>query len=64
MQSNAKFKPNDVKYLLKKYNDGLNVKFDNKINKTEYCTHFVNWLNKQDKKILPASKNTPPTLTF
>ncbi len=49
MQSNLKFTPNEVKFNLKKYNDMLNVQFDIKANKTEYCTHFVNWLNKQSK---------------
>jgi len=50
MQSKAKFIPAEVKKHLKSYNDMINVQFDNKNNKTEYCTHFVNWLNKQEKK--------------
>ena len=50
MQSKQKFIPIDVKKYLKQYNDMINVQFEIKINKTEYCTHFVNWLNKQEKK--------------
>ena len=49
MQSSQKFKPEEIKALLKKFNDMLNVQFDVKINKKEYCTHFVNWLKNQDK---------------
>ena len=56
MQSNSKFTPDEVKLNLKKYNDMLNVQFDIKSNKTEYCTHFVNWLNKQSK-----NQNVNPT---
>ena len=44
-----------VKDFLKKYNDMLNVQFEVKINKREYCTHFINWLNKQ-----PKANNTLP----
>lgn len=50
MQSTKKFKPDQVKVFLKKYNDMINVQFEFKNNKTEYCTHFVNWLNKQEKE--------------
>ena len=50
MQSDKKFKPEEVKVYLKKYNDMINVQFEFKNNKTEYCTHFVNWLNKQEKE--------------
>jgi len=53
MQSKAKFKPNEVKVFLKKYNDMLNVQFEIKNNKTEYCTHFINWLNKQEREKAP-----------
>ena len=56
MQSAQKFKPDEVKEFLKKYNDMINVQFDYKINKTEYCTHFINWLKKQQK---PNNGNTP-----
>jgi hypothetical protein len=49
MQSNQKFKVDQVKDFLKKYNNMINVQFEIKQNKKEYCTHFVNWLNKQTK---------------
>ena len=50
MQSKQKFIPAEVKRYLKSYNDMINVQFEVKVNKTEYCTHFINWLNKQEKK--------------
>lgn len=53
MQSKFKLNPSQVKIFLKKYNDMINVQFEIKINKTEYCTHFVNWLNKQEKNVKP-----------
>ena len=49
MQSTQKLNPKQVKEFLKKYNDMINVQFEIKINKKEYCTHFINWLNKQPK---------------
>jgi hypothetical protein len=55
MQSTKKFNPNQVKVYLKKYNDMINVQFEFKNNKTEYCTHFVNWLNKQEKENVNAT---------
>lgn len=59
MQSKQKFKPDQIKVYLKKYNDMINVQFEIKNNKTEYCTHFINWLNKQEKEVVsvPSSKN-------
>lgn len=57
MQSKQKFIPSEIKKYLKSYNDMLNVQFEIKNNKTEYCTHFINWLNKQEKKT--ANKKTP-----
>lgn len=56
MHSNAKFSVNEVKVQLKKYNDMINLQFDKKTNKTEYCTHFINWLNKQQKQSGPTNK--------
>lgn len=50
MQSTKRFNQDQVKVYLKKYNDMINVQFEFKNNKTEYCTHFVNWLNKQEKE--------------
>lgn len=64
MQSSKKFKPDEVKKFLKEFNDMINVQFDIKQNRTEYCTHFVNWLKKQDKSSLPVNKRIPPPLTF
>jgi len=57
MQSKQKFIPIEVKKFLKQYNDMLNVQFEIKINKTEYCTHFINWLNKQEKKTAAKKSN-------
>lgn len=57
MQSKQKFIPVEVKRYLKQYNDMINVQFEIKVNKTEYCTHFINWLNKQEKKT--TIKKTP-----
>lgn len=54
MQSNLKLTVDEVKSFLKKYNDMINVQFEIKNNKNEYCSHFVNWLNKQEK---PIKKN-------
>lgn len=47
MQSSKKLNVDQVKEFLKKYNDMINVQFEFKKNKTEYCTHFIYWLNKQ-----------------
>jgi len=50
MHSRQKLIPIEVKRFLKQYNDMINLQFEIKINKTQYCTHFINWLNKQEKK--------------
>jgi len=57
MQTNKKLTIEMVKEFLKSYNEMINVQFDFKNNKTEYCTHFINWLNKQEK---PVEKNNHP----
>ncbi len=59
-QSSQKFNPDQVKSFLKKYNDMINVQFEFKNNKKEYCTHFIYWLNKQQKEIKagPTTKKT------
>jgi hypothetical protein len=49
MQSSQKFTIQEIKTFLKKYTEMINVQFEIKNNKTEYCTHFINWLNKQIK---------------
>lgn len=59
MQSTKKFKPDEVKNFLKEFNNMINVQFEIKQNKTEYCTHFVNWLNKQDKNKNKPIQNSP-----
>lgn len=56
MQSDKKFKPEEVKEFLKKYNDMINVQFQFKNSKTEYCTHFIYWLNKQEKESIKLPK--------
>ena len=56
MQSDNKYSPEQIKILLKKYNDKINASFDFKDNKKEYCKHFVNWLNTQPKIDAPTKK--------
>lgn len=51
MQSAKKFNPNQVKEMLKKYTEKMNVSFDFKNDKKEFCIHFVNWLDKQEIEI-------------
>lgn len=57
MQSTNKISTDQVKILLKKYNDKINASFDIKQNKTEYCTHFINWLNTQQKENNKSNQN-------
>lgn len=49
MNSQLKFSIDEVKAFLKKYNTTINNDFDFKINKSDYCSHFTRWLNKQQK---------------
>lgn len=56
MQSAYKFTPDQVKIYLKKYNDTINARMDYKISKTEYCSHFVSWLDKQNPSSGPTTK--------
>lgn len=56
MQSVNKYKPYQLKEMLKKYNDRINSQFDFKQNKNEYCSHFVNWLDKQKIELGPTTK--------
>lgn len=49
MNSRLKFIPSEVKLFLEKYNKMINNDFDFKSNKTEYCSHFTRWLDKQEK---------------
>src|SRR6478736_89776 len=55
MNSKLKFSPTQVKCFLKKYNTTINTQFDIKNNKSEYCSHFTRWLDKQEK---PNSNNS------
>jgi len=55
MNSKLKFSPSQVKNFLKKYNTTINTQFDFKNNKSEYCSHFTRWLDKQEK---PNSNNS------
>jgi len=55
MNSKLKFSPGQVKNFLKKYNTTINTQFDFKNNKSEYCSHFTRWLDKQEK---PNSNNS------
>lgn len=56
MQSASKFTPDQVKVYLKKYTDKMNAKFDYKISKGEYASHFVSWLDFQKPDIGPTAK--------
>jgi uncharacterized protein YdaU (DUF1376 family) len=56
MNSASKFNPDQVKIFLKKYNDTINARQDFKNNKTEYCSHFVSWLDKQKVELGPTTK--------
>jgi hypothetical protein len=49
MNSKHKFNPSQVKLWLKKYNTTINTQFEIKNNKTEYCSHFVRWLDTREK---------------
>lgn len=49
MNSQLKFSIIEVRSFLKKYNTTINNDFDFKINKSDYCSHFTRWLNKQQK---------------
>lgn len=56
MNSASKFNPDQVKTFLKKYNDTINARQDFKNNKTEYCSHFVSWLDKQKIELGTTTK--------
>lgn len=56
MQSTGKFSEDQVKKLLKKYNDKINASLDFKPDKKEYCKHFINWLNLQPKQVGPQKR--------
>lgn len=56
MQSASKFTPDQVKIYLKKYTDKMNAKFDYKISKNEFASHFVSWLDFQKPDVGPTTK--------
>lgn len=56
--SQSKFTPSEVKKFLEKYNTTINSQFDFKNNKTEYCSHFTRWLDKQTKNGHLSSNET------
>jgi len=56
MNSKRKFKVDQVKEYLKKYNITINNRFDFKNNKSEYASHFVSWLDKQIPELGPTTK--------
>ena len=51
MQSRGKFTTDQVKDKLKEFDNTLLSKFDFKLNKTDYASHFVSWLNLQPKPL-------------
>jgi hypothetical protein len=54
MNNQKKFNLTQVKEKLNKFTTELNLKFDFKQNKTEFSSHFVSWLNKQENtKVKP-----------
>jgi len=54
MNNQKKFNLIQVKEKLKSFTTELNLKFDFKQNKTEFTSHFVSWLNKQENtKVKP-----------
>lgn len=56
MSTTQKFNPNEIKVFLKSFNTDINLKFDYKANKSDYTTHFLNWL-----KLQPKNNNEGPT---
>jgi len=54
MNNQKKFNLTQVKEKLNTFTTELNLKFDFKQNKTEFSSHFVSWLNKQENtKVKP-----------
>lgn len=54
MNNAKKFNLTQVKEKLKIFATELDLKFDYKLNKSEFSSHFVSWLNKQEnKKVKP-----------
>lgn len=49
MSSKHKYFPEETKSMLKRFNSNINLKFDYKLNKSDYTNHFINWLDTQPK---------------
>jgi hypothetical protein len=50
MNNKNKFNLIQVKIKLLEFKNDLDLKFDIKVNKNEFASHFVSWLNKQENK--------------
>jgi hypothetical protein len=48
LKNTNKFSINEIKNKLEKFNNEINLGFDFKLNKKDYATHFLRWLNKQE----------------
>lgn len=54
MQNQPKFNLVQVKTKLLEFKKDLDLKFDIKVNKNEFASHFINWLNQQkNTKVKP-----------
>ena len=63
MQSKNKFRPNQVKEKLEEFNTFINLGFDIKVNKKEYASHFLRWLNtKENPKQIKTNEFKPTNL--
>lgn len=60
MQNTNKFNLIQVKLKLTEFNEFLELSFTVKNNKSEYCSHFIRWLNLQDNKSKPKIKFDSP----
>jgi hypothetical protein len=53
MQNTNKFNVTQIKTKLLAFKNEIDLKFDVKVNKNEFASHFVSWLNKQENKSKP-----------
>jgi len=53
MQNTNKFNIGQIKIKLLAFKNEIDLKFDVKVNKNEFASHFVSWLNKQENKSKP-----------
>lgn len=56
MSTDQKFTATEIVFFLKSFNTDINLKFDYKANKSDYTTHFINWL-----KFKPKNNQSGPT---